>query len=292
MSSTSEGGEVRQGLPHPAGLQLAGYELQREIGRGPSGVVCIARDIRLDRKVALKLLDPDIARNEILSQNFIRDSRLASSIDHPHIAPIFDVGEDSGILYIAMRYIAGLDLEALLARDGPLSVAASMRIAGHLASAIDSAHARGLVHKNVHPGSILVIRSSSAEHPDYAYLAGFGIDRPALTDNFTSIGPFTGTLGCMAPEQITGDPVNGAADVYALACTVHETLTGEPVFLRDGDPAQLSAHQYDEPPRLSQRRPDITPQADHVMRTALSKSPGDRYHSCRQFVEELHTVIG
>ncbi|MFI9612803.1 serine/threonine-protein kinase [Streptomyces sp. NPDC052023] len=280
----------------PSGLvgqQIAGYRIEHVIGRGGMAVVYRARDLRLDRTVALKLIAPERARDDTFRRRFAHESRVAAAIDHPHIVPVFEAGETDGVLYIAMRYVAGQDLRALLDREGPLPVPAALRIAAQVASALDAAHAHDLVHRDVKPGNILVAAGTDSDHPEYIYLTDFGLTKKSLSlSGFTAAGEFVGTLDYMAPEQISGRPVDGRCDLYSLACVVYETLAGGPPFERDEDVALLWAHQYDQPPRLTERRPGIAPAAADVMAKALSKVPEDRYDSCLEFVAALRAAIG
>ncbi|MCX5059803.1 serine/threonine protein kinase [Streptomyces sp. NBC_00201] len=274
------------------GRQVAGYRIEREIGRGGMAVVYRARDLRLDRTVALKLLAPDLARNDTFRLRFTHESRAAAAIDHPHIVPVFEAGETDGLLYIAMRYVEGSDLRHLLDRRGPLAPATALRIAAQIASALDAAHEHGLVHRDVKPGNILVARGTDSDHPEHAYLTDFGLTKKSLSlTGFTSVGQFVGTLDYVAPEQISGRPVDGRCDVYGFACVVYECLAGRPPFLRDDDMALLWAHQYDEPPRLTESRPDLAPEADAVFTRALAKTPDDRHDSCLAFVAALRTAV-
>lgn len=273
------------------GRRIAGYRIEREIGRGGMAVVYQALDLRLDRTVALKLLAPELARNDTFRRRFTHESRVAAAIDHPHIVPVFEAGETDGVLYIAMRYVAGSDLRHLLDREGPLPLLTATRIATQVASALDAAHDHGLVHRDVKPGNVLVARGTDSDHPEHVYLTDFGLTKKSLSlTGFTSVGQFVGTLDYVAPEQISGKPVDGRCDVYSLACVVHETLAGRPPFQRDDDMALLWAHQYDEPPPLTAGRPDLPPAVDQVLATALAKSPDDRYDSCLSFVAALRVA--
>ncbi|MFF0290693.1 serine/threonine-protein kinase [Streptomyces sp. NPDC005262] len=270
------------------GRRIAGYRVESEIGRGGMAVVYRARDLRLDRTVALKLLAPELARNDTFRKRFTHESRVAASIDHPHIVPVFEAGETEGILYIAMRYVAGQDLRALIDRQGPMQIAAAVRIAAQVASALDAAHDHDLVHRDVKPGNILVDAGTDSDHPEHVYLTDFGLTKKSLSlTGFTSVGQFVGTLDYVAPEQISGRPVDGRCDVYSLACVVFETLAAVPPFQRDDDMALLWAHQFDPPPPLTGRRPDLPPAVDDVLAKALAKSPDDRYDSCLQFIAAL-----
>ncbi|MFE9631048.1 serine/threonine-protein kinase [Streptomyces sp. NPDC006463] len=270
------------------GRRIAGYEVESEIGRGGMAVVYRARDLRLDRTVALKLLAPELARNDTFRQRFAHESRVAAAIEHPNIVPVFEAGEAEGLLYIAMRYVAGQDLRAMLDRTGPLPVGTAARIAGQIASALDAAHDHDLVHRDVKPGNILIAEGTDSDHPEYAYLTDFGLTKKSLSlTGFTTVGQFVGTLDYVAPEQISGKPVDGRCDVYSLGCVVYETLAGGPPFERDDDMALLWAHQFDPPPPLSSRRSGLPGAVDEVLAKALAKSPEDRWSTCLEFTGAL-----
>ncbi|MFJ3307109.1 serine/threonine-protein kinase [Streptomyces sp. NPDC086549] len=274
------------------GRQIADYRIESEIGRGGMAVVYRARDLRLDRTVALKLLAPELARNDTFRQRFTHESRVAAAIDHPNIVPVFEAGETDGVLYIAMRFVSGSDLRHLLDQQGPLPLSDAVRIAAQVASALDAAHEHGLVHRDVKPGNILVGRGTDSDHPEHVYLTDFGLTKKSLSlTGFTTVGQFVGTLDYVAPEQISGRPVDGRCDVYGLACVVHEALSGHPPFQRDDDMALLWAHQYDEPPPPTEARPDLPAAVDGVFAKALAKSPDDRYDSCLAFVAALRATI-
>ncbi|MEU2390825.1 serine/threonine-protein kinase [Streptomyces sp. NPDC007369] len=275
------------------GKQIAGYRVERMLGRGGMAVVYSAKDLRLDRTVALKLIAPERARDDTFRRRFTHESRVAASIDHPHIVPIYEAGETEGVLYIAMRYVSGLDMRALLDREGPLPVATALRIASQVASALDAAHAHDLVHRDVKPGNILVAAGTDSDHPEHVYLTDFGLTKKSLSlSGFTTAGEFVGTLDYMAPEQISGRPVDGRCDLYSLACVVYESLTGGPPFEREEDAALLWAHQYDPPPPLTEKRPDIAAAADEALGKALAKVPEDRYDSCLEFVAAMRAATG
>ncbi|MFF0433949.1 serine/threonine-protein kinase [Streptomyces sp. NPDC004327] len=275
-----------------AGKRIAGYVVEAEIGRGGMAVVYRAHDLNLDRTVALKLLAPELARNDTFRKRFTHESRVAAAIDHPHIVPVFEAGETEGVLYIAMRYVPGQDLRALLDREGPLEPVTAGRIAVQVASALDAAHAHDLVHRDVKPGNILVAEGTDRDHPEHVYLTDFGLTKKSLSlTGFTTVGQFVGTLDYVAPEQISGKPVDGRCDVYSLACVVFETLTGVPPFRRDDDMALLWAHQYDPPPPLSEERPGLPEAADAVFAKALAKTPEERYGTCLEFVAELRAAV-
>ncbi|MFI5799174.1 serine/threonine-protein kinase [Streptomyces sp. NPDC051677] len=270
------------------GRQLAGYRIEREIGRGGMAVVYRAHDLRLDRTVALKLLAPELARNDTFRKRFTHESRVAAAIDHPHIVPVFEADETDGVLYIAMRYVDGSDLRHLLDREGPLPLPTVVRIAAQVASALDAAHDHGLVHRDVKPGNILVSRGTDSDHPEHVYLTDFGLTKKSLSlTGFTTVGQFVGTLDYVAPEQISGRPVDGRCDVYGLACVLYECLAARPPFLRDDDMALLWAHQNADPTPLTEARPQLPPYLDAVFARALAKNPEARHPTCGAFVAEL-----
>ncbi|XLE11897.1 serine/threonine-protein kinase [Streptomyces sp. Pv4-95] len=273
------------------GRRIAAYLLEDETGRGGMAVVYRAEDLRLGRTVAVKLPAPELARNDTFRRRFAHESRVAAAIDHPHIVPVFEAGEADGVLYIAMRYVEGRDLRALLDRDGRLPLETACRIALQVASALDAAHAHDLVHRDVKPGNILIAEGTDSDHPEHVYLTDFGLTKKSLSlTGFTSVGQFVGTLDHVAPEQISGRPVDGRCDVYSLACVLFEMLTGAPPFRRDDDMALLWAHQYDPPPALTTLRPDLPPAVDTVLHAAPAKAPEDRYETCRGFVTALRTA--
>ena len=213
------------------GSELAGYRLETLVGRGGMGVVYRAYDLALERPVALKILAPELAEDERFRERFLRESRLAASIDHPNIVPVYDAGEVAGELYIAMRYVDGAELKQLLA-EGPLPKEQAVAIAGQIAAALDAAHARGLVHRDVKPSNVLVTADG------HVYLADFGLTR-RLSDQAGGFeaGLSLGTPAYVAPEQIEGKEVDGRADQYSLACLLHECLTGVPPFARSTEAA-------------------------------------------------------
>ncbi|MEV6114452.1 serine/threonine-protein kinase [Streptomyces sp. NPDC052109] len=273
------------------GRRVASYRIDSEIGRGGMAVVYRAHDLRLDRTVALKLLAPELARNDTFRRRFTHESQVAAAIDHPHIVPVFEAGETDGVLYIAMRYVPGGDLRRLLDLRGPLPLPDTVRIAAQVASALDAAHEHGLVHRDVKPGNILVTEGIDSDHPEHVYLTDFGLTKKLLSlTGLTSVGQFVGTLDYVAPEQISGRPVDGRCDVYGLACVMYEALTGRPPFLRADDMALLWAHQYDDPPPPSETRPGLAAALDPVFAKALAKSPDVRYDTCLAFVAALRAT--
>jgi serine/threonine protein kinase len=272
-----------------AGSQIAGYTIEEQIGRGGMAVVYRASDTRLSRHVALKILAPELASDAGYRQRFLREMRAAAAVDHPNIVPVFDAGEADGALYIAMRYVDGWDVRTMLENEPRLPAGRAVRLITQAASALDAAHARGLVHRDVKPGNMLIGR----DHPDHLYLSDFGLSKQRVSSEpLTLTGQFMGTLDYMAPEQIEGKPIDGRADLYALACTAFEMLAGQPPFQRDLGMAVMWAQVNAPVPSLHALRPDLPAAVDQVMATALAKTPGARYPSCMAFARALGAACG
>ncbi|MGE5273584.1 MAG: protein kinase domain-containing protein, partial [Verrucomicrobiota bacterium] len=261
------------------GSELAGYRLEELVGRGGMGVVYRAQDLALERPVALKLLSPGLAADRDFRQRFLVESRLAAALDHPCVVPIYDAGEAEDQLYLVMRYVEGTDLKRLLQAEGKLDPARTIAVCSQLADALDTAHAHGLVHRDVKPSNVLL------DDQGHAYLADFGLTR-RLAEQATGFeaGLSLGTPAYVAPEQIEGNDVDGRADQYSLACLLHECLTGGPPFPRASAPAVLFAHLEEEPPAPAG--------LEHVLPRALAKDPADRYPSCSAFVADARRALG
>ena len=275
----------------PAGARVAGYRLDEQIGRGGMAVVYRAHDLRLDRQVALKILDPVLAEDPGFRQRFLRESRAAAAVDHPNIIPVFAAGEADGVLFIAMRYVSGPDVRTLLQSAGPLPAGRAIEIVSQVAAALDTAHGRGLVHRDVKPANMLLDPAPGGGRSEHAYLSDFGLSKQAVAGlGLTATGQLVGTLDYVAPEQIENRPVDGRGDLYSLACTAFEMLSGVPPFRRDQHLALLWAQLSEVPPPLTGRRPDLPLAVDQVMAKALAKSPGDRYARCLDFVEALRAA--
>src|SRR5215475_2531223 len=293
------GGTVSEQTPSApggfgVGSHVAGYRLDEQIGRGGMAVVYRAYDARLDRRVALKILVPELARDEEFRQRFIRESRAAAAVDHPNIIPIYEAGEADGVLFIAMRFVDGRDVQTLINQLHPLPTARVCDIVTQVASALDAAHAHGLVHRDVKPGNMLRDATSGRAQPDHVYLSDFGLSKQSLGTSaaLTSQGQFLGTLNYVAPEQIEGRPVDGRTDEYALACSAFEMLAGQPPFRRDETLAIMWAQLSSAPPSLTGMRPDLPTAVDGVIAKALSKAPDDRYGTCLEFATALRQACG
>jgi predicted ATPase/class 3 adenylate cyclase len=274
-----------------AGSRVAGYLLEEQVGAGGMAVVFRARDERLGRLVGLKVLAPWLAADAEFRQRFLRESRAAAAVDDPHIIPVYEAGEAGGVLFIAMRYVPGSDVHTLVQREGPLSAGRAAAIISAVASALDAAHAAGLVHRDVKPANMLM--DARAGRPDHVYLSDFGLSKPALAaTGLTRTGQFLGTLDYVAPEQLGGQPVDGRADQYGLACAAFELLAGSPPFHQQDAMAVMYGHFSQPPPLLTAERPDLPAAADQVLVRALAKVPADRYATCCEFADALRGSLG
>ncbi len=275
------------------GARVAGYLLEEQIGQGGMAVVFRAHDERLDRTVALKILAPALAADEAFRQRFIRESRAAAAVDDPHIIPVFEAGEASGVLFIAMRYVRGGDVRSMLGQFGPLPPGRVAEIISQVASALDAAHGRGLVHRDVKPANMLFDARGGTGRPDHIYLSDFGLSKASLqASGLTGTGMFLGTLDYIAPEQIEGRPVDGRTDQYALACAAYELISGSPPFKRDDAMAVMYAQLTEPPPPVTSRRPELPVAVDQVFARALAKPVEERYASCTEFAESLREAFG
>jgi ABC-type branched-subunit amino acid transport system substrate-binding protein/streptogramin lyase len=261
------------------GTTFSNYRVDSLLGRGGMGVVYLARDLSLDRPVALKLIAPELADDEQFRARFLREPKLAASLDHPNVIPIYEAGEHDGQLYLAMRFVEGSDLRTLLERDGKLSPQRTLAILAQVAGALDAAHRRALVHRDMKPANVLL------DEDGHAYLTDFGITKQ-LGGASTDTGRLVGTLDYLAPEQIRGDPVDARTDSYALACVLYECLAGKPPFRRATEAETMWAHMQDEPPPLRAHA-----RLDPVLRKALAKDREHRYASCSELVTDAAAAL-
>ncbi len=272
------------------GSELAGYVVEALIGRGGMGAVYRAREVGLERKVALKVIASELAEDSRFRERFLRESRIAASLDHPHIVPIFQAGDEDGVLYLAMRYVDGTDLAKLISREGALEPARAISLLEQVAEALDAAHEKGLVHRDVKPSNVLIAAAAGKEH---CYLADFGLTkRTGSLSGVSAPGDVVGTLEYVAPEQITGDDVDARADVYSLACVLYECLTGQSPFPRATDVALLWAHVHEEPRPPSQVRAELPSAVDAVLGRALAKEPDRRYATAGELVGAARSSLG
>jgi Protein kinase domain len=259
------------------GDRFAGYRIERRLGRGGMGILYLALEPGLERRVALKLIAPEAAADEVFARRFAEESRIAAAIEHPNVVPIYAAGEEDGVPWIAMRYVAGSDLGRRIAREGRLGARQAVDLISQIGNGLDAIHAAGLVHRDVKPANVLL---GGEQGSDHAYLTDFGVARNVATrSGLTQTGRFVGTLDYVAPEQISGGEIDARVDVYALGCLLFKLLTGEVPFPRDGEAARLYAHLHDPPPAPSLYVPELSMALDDVVIRAMSKQPGDRHPS-------------
>ncbi|HEY5941499.1 MAG TPA: serine/threonine-protein kinase [Solirubrobacterales bacterium] len=264
-----------------AGDEFAGYRIESRLGRGGMGILYLAMEPGLERRVALKLIAPEAAAEEVFARRFAEESRIAASIEHPNVVPIYAAGEADGVPWIAMRYVPGSDLGRWITREGRLDPTQAVALVAQVGNGLDAIHAAGLVHRDVKPANVLLSGDPGSEH---AYITDFGVARNVATQSgLTQTGRFVGTLDYVAPEQISGEPIDARADVYALGCLLFKLLTGEVPFPREGEAARLYAHLNDPPPAPSLYAPSVSMALDDVVVRAMSKSPEDRYPSAGDF---------
>ncbi len=266
---------------------IAGYRIEQAIGRGGMGVVYRATQLALERPVAIKLIATERAQDPVFRVRFERESRLAASIEHPNVIPVYEAGEDDGLLFIAMRLVEGTDLAELLERVGVLEPVRTVRLIGQLAGALDAAHAHGLVHRDVKPANVLLTRD------EHLYLTDFGVAKHiGAGEGVTQAGQWVGTLDYLAPEQIRGEAVGASADIYALAGVLHHCLTGQVPYPRENDAAKLWAHVNAEPPAPSRLRPGVPEAIDGVIARGMAKDPGTRYQSAAELAYACARALG
>ncbi|HET8820761.1 MAG TPA: protein kinase [Thermoleophilaceae bacterium] len=270
------------------GEEVGGYRVASVLGRGGMSIVYAAEDAALGRTVALKVLGPTLARRADFRNRFLRESRLAAALDHPNVIPIHEAGEANGLLFIVMRYVRGGDMRTLLRRDAPLEPERALALSAQVASALDAAHARGLVHRDVKPANLLL------DDQEHVYLADFGLsqdlDDGQLVRGLRN-GP-SGTLAYLSPEQVEGGVVDGRADFYALACILYECLTGRtPFHEAESELALLWAHLEHDPPSVHALRPDLPAGIDEVLRRGLAKDPTERFSSCEALVAAAREAL-
>jgi ABC-type transport system substrate-binding protein/predicted Ser/Thr protein kinase len=271
-----------------AGTVLAGFRIDAPIGEGATGVVYLA-EAADGTRLALKVLAADLARDERYRRRFLRESRIAASIDHPHIVPTLASGDEDGLLYLAMAYVEGSDLRELVRREGRLDPARAIHLLAQAADALDAAHTAGLVHRDVKPANILVAATPEDEH---VYVCDFGLARYASSaSSLTGERGLIGTVDYVAPEQVQGGAIDSRADVYSLGCVLFECLAGTRPYDRETELSALFAHLNEPPPQITDFRPELPEAMDTVFATALAKSPSDRYPTCAELVADARAAL-
>ncbi|MCP3800062.1 serine/threonine protein kinase [Allokutzneria sp. A3M-2-11 16] len=261
------------------GRRLGHYRIDGVIGQGGMSVMYRATDVRLGRKVALKVIADHLTVDAEFRERFVDEARNTSAIDHSHVVPLYDFGEVDGLLYIAMRFVDGSDLASLI-KDGPISPERTLRLIGQVADALDMLHGRGLVHLDIKPANMLVTNQESAS--EHVYLADFGLTRRGATGHRTRGGDFLGSPTYAAPEHLRGEPVDPRTDAYSLACVLFACLTGRPPF-QGKVPEVIQGHLGKEAPAISSLV-QLPPTIDEVIRRGMAKEPAKRYANCRELV--------
>jgi serine/threonine protein kinase len=271
-------------ISEPAGPRFGPYILTAVLGRGGMGVVYRAFDTVKGRTVALKVLIPELAVDRAFQDRFRRESKRAARLSEPHIIPIHDYGQIDGRLFIDMRLVDGIDLAGLLDRDGAMPPTAAAWITAQVASALDAAHADGLIHRDVKPSNVLI--TGHGKSMPFAYLIDFGIARVVRGASVSTNSSTIGTVAYMAPERFSGSPGDRCADVYSLACVLYECLTGHPPFAGEMV-AVMWAQLHAVPPAPSTRRPGLPAAVDQVVARGLAKDPAHRYASAGELAEAI-----
>jgi CheY-like chemotaxis protein len=268
------------------GTVIAGYRIEERIGRGGMGVVYRAEHLNLQRRAAIKIIAPDLAESEGFRERFTREARIAAALQHPNIVTVYDAGEVDGLLYLAMQFIQGEDLAAILRADRRLRPYRAIDVCRQVASALDAAHAMGLIHRDVKPANVLIEGRN-------AFLTDFGLTKrlEGTHAQLTRAGDVVGTIHYVAPEQIEGRKVSARSDVYSLGCLLYHCLAGQVPFALETDVAVIYAHLSEEPPKLSALRPELPEGLDAVMAKALDKSPDRRFPSCGDMISAARAVI-
>jgi serine/threonine-protein kinase len=276
------------------GAEFAGCRIEGVAGRGGMGVVYRATQLALDRLVALKVIAPDLARDDAFRARFQREARMAASIEHANVLPVYEAGERDGVLFLTTRYVEGTDFSALLRHEGPLDVRRAEQLLVPVALALNAASKRGLVHRDVKPANVLISAPGNDEH-EHVYLTDFGLARGESTSagqmTVTRTGTLVGTLDYMAPERMTGARGDARADIYAFGCMLFQSLAGHVPFPREQDVALIHAH-VDEPfPTLLEVRSDVPPAVDAVAQRACAKNPDDRFATAGELAKALEAAV-
>jgi serine/threonine-protein kinase len=269
------------------GQRLGHYKIDGVLGRGGMSVMYRATDIRLGRKVALKIMGEHITGDAEFRERFVDEARNTSAIDHANIVPLYDFGEVDGMLYIAMRLVDGSDLASLI-KDGPISPKRALELLSQVGEALDMLHERGLVHLDLKPANVLVTSRESAN--EHVYLADFGLTRRGATGHRTSSGDFLGSPTYAAPEHLRGEPVDGRTDLYALTCMLFACLTGRPPFQGQVQDV-IQGHLGAEPPPATSLV--VLPGSiDEVLRKGMAKKADQRFGNCKELIGAARVALG
>jgi serine/threonine-protein kinase len=254
------------------GATFGGYEVEDVVGLGGIGVLYRARQLRLDRPVALKLVEADAARDPVVRERLRREARAVAALDHPNVVPLYEAGEKDGTVYIVTRWVEGRELGTLIQDDGPLDAVTAARSAAQIADALEIAHEKGLIHRDVKPSNVILTAEG------HVYLTDFGLAKRAETAaGLTGADQMLGTVDYVAPELIEGSEPDARSDIYSLGCVLYEMLAGEAPFAdQRGGMAKMWAQVNAEPAPVRDRRPDVPPALEEVMNQAMAKAPEAR----------------
>jgi serine/threonine protein kinase len=254
------------------GSTFGGYEVESVVGLGGIGILYRARQVRLDRPVALKLVEADVARDPVVRERLRREARMVAALDHPNVVPLYEAGEKDGTVYIVTRWVEGTELGTLIHEGGPLEAGRAARTAAQIAAALEMAHEKGLVHRDVKPSNVILTSEG------HVYLTDFGLaKRTETAAGLTAADQMLGTVDYVAPEQLEGSEPDARGDIYALGCVLFEMLIGEPPFAGQvGGMGKMWAHVNAEVPPVRERRPDVPPALEDVVRSAMAKAPDGR----------------
>ena len=280
------------GLPL-VGDEFAGYRVRSVLGRGGMSVVYQAENLRLSSVIALKVLAPELAADDVFRARFLEESRIAASLNHPNVIPIYDMGSHEDLLYIAMRYVSGTDMRQMIKKARPDPSCQRVVPGGPGRAGAGRRAPPGAGAPGCEAGEPAGRAGSDEADPDHLYLADFGITKHAMSrSGLTSTGQFLGTIDYVAPEQIRGTSVTGLADQYSLGCVLYECLTGRVPFEKDLDAAIIWAHVEETPVMPAVLRPELPPGVDEVFARVLAKRPDERYQSCREFIGAARMALG
>lgn len=269
------------------GCRVGNYRIDGVLGRGGMSTMYRATDVWLGREVALKVIGEHLGADAEFRQRFVDEARYTSAIDHPSVVPIYELGADDGLDFIAMRLVDGSDLARQIA-EGPLEPMRALNLLEQVADALDTLHKRGLVHLDVKPANALVTMSESGR--EHVYVADFGLTRRGATGHRTREGDFVGSPTYAAPEHLRGEPLDGRTDQYSLGCMLYACLTGSPPYsgcVR----AVIKGHLQAAPPAVTGTEGALPPMINGVIAKALAKNPKQRYTSCMELIRAAHAAL-
>jgi serine/threonine-protein kinase len=269
------------------GSTFAGYEIESVVGVGGIGILYRARQLRLDRPVALKLVEPEKASDPVIRERLRREARAVAALDHPNVVPLYEAGEQDGMVFIATRWVEGMELGALIDREGPMEAMRAARTAAQIAAALEVAHEKDLVHRDVKPSNVILTPE------DHVYLTDFAlVKRAGTAAGLTAVDQMLGTVDYVAPEQIEGGQSDARGDMYSLGCVLYEMLAGEAPFAGErGGMAKMWAHVNADPRPLRERRSDVPEALEEAARLAMAKEPEKR-PTAKVFRKALLKVTG